>query len=297
VPAPAVGPGIYLKLENEQQTGSFKVRGALARIARLVQARDDRPIYAASAGNHGLGVAYAARLFGRIATVFVPKDSPIVKREGIAAMGGRVVLSGSAGYDDTEREAKAAAEDKGALFVSPYDDPDVAAGNGGTVGLEILHALPNVDLVVAPVGGGGLMAGLAAARAMEEREVRLVGVQSEACPAMHRSLEEGRAIEAMGAPETLAGGPEGGVSPTSFALVRDAVQRIDLVSEDAIAEAIRFAYGRLGLTVEGSAATVLAWAREQAARTSGDRTTVLVVTGRNIDPELRRRILTGQEKR
>lgn len=283
VPAPALGPYVFLKLETEQHTGSFKVRGALARMAAMDEAEAAQPVIAASAGNHGLGVAWAARRLGRRATVYVPKNAPFVKRDGIARLGARVVVTDEQGYDATERLARAAAQEDGAVFVSPYDDPWVAAGNGGTVGLEVLEGLPEVTTIVAPVGGGGLVAGLDAARRSLGRATRLVGVQSAASPAMHRSLAEGRAIEELPPAETLAEGLEGGVSQTSYALVRDAVERVDLVSEDAIADAMRFAHQSLGLTVEGSAATVIAWARAHHDTLRGPGTPVLVITGRNAD--------------
>ncbi len=284
VPAPRLGARVLLKLETEQRTGAFKLRGALAKLASLRDEERAKPIVTASAGNHGLGVAEAAARLGFAAKVYVPKGAPLVKRDGITTRGSHVFVTDASGYDETERIAREAARELGATFISPFDDPWVAAGNGGTVGLEIFEQLGRADVVVAPVGGGGLMAGLAAARRRAGRErTRLVGVQSAACPAMKRSIEEGRAIERMDADgPTLAEGLEGGVSPTTFALVRDAVERIDLVTEDAIRDAMRFAREELGRTVEGSAATVIAWAREHAASEPGEHAIVLVVTGRNV---------------
>ena len=295
VPAPALGRRVYLKLETEQHTGSFKVRGALACIASR---QDDasQPVYAASAGNHGLGVAWASRLLGRSATIFVPKNAPMVKRNGIAALGARVVVTEHPGYDATERVARAAAEADGAWFLSPWDDPWVAAGNGGTVGLEILEALPEVATIVAPVGGGGLVAGLDAARRALGREVSFAAVQSEACPSMHRSFAEGRAIETFEGEPTLADGLEGGVSKASFEHLRRAVSAIDLVSEAAIAAAMRFARRTLGMVVEGSAATVIAWALDRGdILDRNGPPVVLVVTGRNVDPGTLDRVLREQE--
>jgi threonine dehydratase len=284
VPAPELSPRVFLKLETEQRTGSFKLRGALAKLASLPAEARAKPIVTASAGNHGLGVAEAAARLGFAARVYVPKGVPLVKRDGIAARGATVVVTESEGYDDTEELAREAALELGVPFVSAFDDPWVAAGNGGTLGLEIFDQLPELDVVVAPVGGGGLMAGLAAARARAGRgSTRLVGVQSEACPAMKRSIDEGRAIERMRATgPTRAEGLEGGVTPTTFALVRDAVERIDLVSEEAIGEAMTFAKERLGHVLEGSAATVIAWAHAHAAQEPGQGAIVLVATGRNV---------------
>jgi threonine dehydratase len=295
VPAPSLGRRVFLKLETAQHTGSFKVRGALACIASREGDRA-QPVYAASAGNHGLGVAWAARLLGRNATVFVPKHAPMVKRNGIAGLGARVVVTEHTGYDATERVAREAAEADGAWFLSPWDDPWVAAGNGGTVGLETLEALPDIATIVAPVGGGGLVAGLDAARRELGRHVSFAAVQSEACPSMHRSFAEGRAIETFEGAPTLADGLEGGVSTASFAHVRRAVSAIDLVSEAAIASAMRFARRTLGIVVEGSAATVIAWARDRAEMLDRDGApVVLVVTGKNVDAETLDRVLREPE--
>jgi len=283
VPAPAFGTRVFLKLETEQHTGSFKVRGALAKLASLDEERRRLPVVAASAGNHGLGVAYAARILGLAARVHVPEGTPLVKRNGMAALGATVVVTPEPGYDAAERAARADAQQTGGTFVSPFDDPHVAAGNGGTLGLEILGAMASLSAVVAPVGGGGLMAGLGAARSRAGKSTRLIGVQSHACPAMARSLEQGAPILEMRGEPTLAEGLEGGVSASTFALVRDAVERIDLVSEEEIAAAMTTARDRMGLVTEGSAATVLAWAIKHLGAEPGTDPVVLVVTGRNVE--------------
>jgi len=291
IPAPNIGARAWLKLETDQHTGSFKVRGALARLAALTPAERRATVVAASAGNHGIGLAFAAQRLGVKVRVFVAKRTPMVKRDAIAVAGAKVVVAEAEGYDEAERLAKEAAAESGAVFVSPFDDPWVAAGNGGTLGMEIFDAMSDVDAIVAPVGGGGLVAGLAAAKRRAGVEARIIGVQSEACPAMKRSLEEGHAIERMEGAETLAEGLEGGVTPTSFHHVREAVERIDLVSEEEIADAMRLAHTSMGITVEGSAATVIAWAKKHLADEPGEGHVVLVVTGRNVDEAVRRRIV------
>ncbi len=296
VPAPVLGGRAWIKLETDQRTGSFKFRGAVAKLASLTPAERRRGVVTASAGNHGLGVAEAASRLGIGARVYVPKNTPLVKRDGISGRGAHVVITEANGYDETEAEARDAAEELGAVFVSPFDDPWVAAGNGATIGGEILEQLEKVDAIVAPVGGGGLVAGLAAARDKAGRDgAKLIGVQSEACPAMKRSIEKGEAIAQMEADgETLAEGLEGGVSETSFALVRDAIERIDTVSEMAIADAMCFAEEELGVTLEGSAATVVAWAREHLGGFAGTDAVVLVLTGRNVDDHVRHRVMFGE---
>lgn len=290
VPAPTVHPRLWLKLESHQHTGSFKVRGALTRMSVLTEHERAAGVVAASAGNHGLGVAFAAARLGVRARVFVPAQTPAVKRDGIRELGAEVVVRDEPGYDAAEEAARRDAEATGAVFVSPYDDPWVAAGNGGTVGFEVLEALPRVDAIVCPVGGGGLVCGLAAARAALGRSHALVGVNTQASPGMLRSFEEGRAIEALPPAATLAEGLEGGVRPTTFLLAREAGVRMQAVSEEAIADAMRWARDVLGTPVEGSGAVGLAWVRGALASLPGDGPVVVVVTGRNVDPERLRRL-------
>ncbi len=306
VPAPSIHPRVWLKLDNHQHTGSFKVRGALTRLSVLSERERAMGVVAASAGNHGLGIAYASAKLGVSARVFVPAQTPTVKREGIRALGAEVVVGDMPGYDAAEEAARRAADATGAVFVSPYDDPWVAAGNGGTIGMEVLGAIPDVDAVVCPVGGGGLVCGVAAAREflaaggeddragsagsavrptlVRAASVQLVGVNAEVSPGMLRSFEVGRAVEALPPAETLAEGLEGGVRPTTFLLAREAAVRMEAVSEEAIADAMRWARDVLGTPVEGSGAAGLAWARRAAASLAGDGPIVVIVTGSNVDP-------------
>ncbi len=281
IAAPGLGEGVHLKLETEQRTGSFKFRGALAALSH----RDgSRGVVTASAGNHGYGLARAGALLGVPILVFVSRTAPAVKREGIASAGASVREVDAIAYDDVEALAREAADRLGLDFVSPFDDPLVAAGNGGTLGLEILEQLPEVRTIIAPVGGGGLVAGLAAARHTSRASFRLIGVQSEACPAMARSFAEARALTRFVGSSTLAEGLEGGVSETTYAIAREALERMDTVSEDAIADAMRVAHGELGLTIEGSAAVALAWMLDHRGEASLARPAVVLLTGRNVDP-------------
>ncbi len=285
----ALGPGALAKLETEQETGSFKLRGALAALAALDPAARARGVVTASAGNHGYGLARAGAILGVPVTAFVSGAAPRVKREGMERAGARVVAVGAAGYDDVEAEAREAAAREGLPFVSPFDDPRVAAGNGGTIGLELLDALPSLRTVVAPVGGGGLVAGLLAVLAARGSSARVVGVQSDACPAMVQSLALGRALTRFAGAPTLAEGLEGGVSESTFAAAK-ALWRMDTVSEDAIASAMRFATRELALPLEGSAAVALAWALAHAGDAGLERPLVVILTGRNVDARVLRAI-------
>jgi threonine dehydratase len=271
------GGAVWLKLECEQVTGSFKVRGPLALRGAC---RSPRPWVAASAGNHGLGVAYALHGVATPPRIFVPRTSPEVKRTAIAALDADVVVVDSAGYDDAEAAARRWAAEHDAFFVSPFDDPVIMAGNGGTLGIEILEQLPDLGSVVAPVGGGGLLSGLACVLAALRPAARSIGVQSEATPAMFESRRTGRAVLRHRGPPTLAEGLEGGVSDRSFAYVSRWVADLRLVTEAGIAEAMRWLWRQEGLRVEGSAAVGI------AALLDGLRPpppVCLVLTGCNVD--------------
>jgi len=299
VPAPALGrrtgTDVWLKLENLQRTGSFKVRGAAARLAALAleaQAAGGAPrrVVAASAGNHGLGVALAAQTFGLDATVLVSAQTPAVKRAGIAALGAKVEVGGAT-YDEAEAAARRlAAEDAGVVFVSAFDDDHVIAGNGGLLAREILAQLPDVQAIVAPVGGGGLAGGLGVE--VVPRGIKLLGASPEANCAMRRSLDEGRAFTSYEGAPTLAEGLEGAVSERTFRMARDYFPEIALVSEVAIRQAIVYAYRSLGVVCEASAAVALAALLDDASPVRGRRT-VVVVSGGNIEPALLDQLLTG----
>ncbi len=249
------GRAVWLKLECEQVTGSFKVRGPLALRATTAS---PRPWVAASAGNHGLGVAFALRGVAPPPRVFVPRTSPQVKRTAIAALDAHVVVVDTSSYDDTEAAARAWAAKHGAFFVSPFDDATIMAGNGGTLGLEILEQLPDVGSIVFPVGGGGLASGLACVVRELRPAVCLAGVQSTATPAMFESRRLGHAVLRHQGPPTLAEGLEGGVSARSFAYVSRWVDDLRLVSEASIASAMRWLWHEEGVRVEGSAAVGMA---------------------------------------
>jgi threonine dehydratase len=297
VPAPALGrrtgADVWLKLESLQRTGSFKLRGAAARLA--AGARDAVPgqtarVIAASAGNHGLGVAYAARAFGVEATILVSAQTPEMKRSGIGALGAIVEVAGAT-YDEAEAEARRrVAADPDLTFVSAFDDDHVIAGNGGLLAREMLAQLPDVEMVVVPVGGGGLAGGIGVE--VVPRGIRILGVSPEANCAMRRSLDEGRAYTSYEGGPTLAEGLEGAVSERTFAMARDYFPDIALVSEVAIRRAVVYAYRTLGVLCEASAAPALAALLEEPESIRGRRV-VVVVSGGNIEPDLLDQLLAG----
>ena len=290
---------VWLALESLQVTGSFKARGALvaldaqrSRSAPLSAERaepDRGRIVAASAGNHGAAVSYAASILGLRATVVVPRTAPGAKRDKIARWGAELVVAESDNYDDAEALAKEIAVRERVTFVSAYDDVDVVLGNGASLGFEIVRALGGVpERVLAPFGGGGLATGLGWALAAESRDASdrsVWGVQSEASCAMAMSLERGAAVERLETGgSTIAEGLEGGIAADAFARARAAVAGVVVVPEERIAKAMAFAFRDLGLVLEGSAAVALVplLAGLPAPLRGGDL--VAVLTGRNVDP-------------
>jgi threonine dehydratase len=270
------GGEVWLKCENLQRTGSFKIRGALAAIG-------ERGVIAASAGNHGLGLATAARWKGVPCTIVVPRGIPGVKEEKLRKTGARVIKSPYDGYDDTEAWAREQNSSLGMEWISAYDHPDVIAGNGGTTALEIFEERPDLDAVVAPCGGAGLAIGLGvAARAVSPR-TRVIAVNTDASPALWASWRDGRAHTRYESSPTVAEGLEGGVSQINFERSRQFVDDVVVVRESAIKAAVGDVARHECLIIEGSAAAGVAAILE--GRVSRElRRVALVLTGGNIDP-------------
>lgn len=288
VPSPLLGDGVWLKLETFQPTGSFKVRGGLAAVAAAQRRQPGTPLVAASAGNHGLGVAYAADRLGADATVVVPVHASGAKVRALAAYDVELVPHGD-GYDEAERRAMAIAEEKGGRFVSPYNDPDVIAGQA-TVATELLAQLPDLTTIVVPVGGGGLVSGIALAT--EGTGVRIVGVEPEVNRTMSAAMAAGEAVP-IELGETIADGLAGNLEPGSVTVAICLRHGVELVSvtEEQLRTAIRFLAVEHGLVAEGAGAA--ATAAVFSGRFRPDGTTAVLVTGRNIDPVLVSTILAG----
>ena len=272
------GCDVYLKLECWQRTRSFKVRGAFNAVATLTAEERARGLVAASAGNHGQGVALAAREAGIRATIFVPSSAPAMKQARIRSFGAELEqVEGT--YDDAEAAAVAYARETGATFVHAYSDPCVVAGQG-TIALEVLETLPELREVIVPVGGGGLIAGIGLVMSAVGG-VRVVGVQSELTRSMHDAFEAGAPVPPVDHGPTLADGLAGGVEEESYERARPVTDEIRLVGEDSIAAAIRELYRRDGLVVEGAGATAVALLRDGYRPRSGPA--VLILSGGNID--------------
>jgi threonine dehydratase len=273
---------VRLKLEVLQPTFSYKIRGAVNAVARLLEPGGPgrTPLVTASAGNHGRALAYAAREAGIPLTVYVPANAPRTKIDAIRALGAH--LTACADYDEAEARAKQHGRTGTASFISPYSHPDVIAG-AGTVGLEILEQDASVDAIVVPIGGGGLISGIALAAEGSARPVVVIGVEVEASNPFTRSLAAGRIVEIDVAP-TLADGLAGNLDAETitFAIVSRLVHRIALVGEPDLVEAIRGIAGHERLIAEGAGAAGVAAAL--AGRLEGRRIAI-VLSGANIDPE------------
>ncbi|MGI8715107.1 MAG: threonine ammonia-lyase [Solirubrobacteraceae bacterium] len=281
--AERTGMAVALKAENLQRTGSFKLRGALAKIASL-GAACEAGVVCGSAGNHAQAVAYAARARGISCEVFMPHGAAIAKLEAASALSAQVRLVGTT-VDDAVAAARERGEEAGMAFVHPFDDPEVVAGQGG-LGLELLAQVPDMARVVVPVGGGGLISGVAIAIKSARPDVRVVGVQVEACAPVAASLQAGEPVAVASALTIADGIAVKRPGQLTLALIDRWVDEMVLVSEDEVAEAMVFLLERAKLVVEGAGAVAVA--ALLAGRVTGDPggTTVAVLSGGNVDPGL-----------
>jgi len=276
------GGRVALKCENLQRTGSFKARGAYVRISRLSAEERAHGVVAASAGNHAQGVALAAQLLGIRSTVFMPEGAPIPKEKATRGYGAEVVFEGRY-LEDSLRAARRFAEETGAVLIHPFDHVDVVAGQG-TAGLEILEQVPEVETVLVPTGGGGLLAGIAIAVKALRPDVRVVGVQAAGAAAFPGSLVEGRPV-ALASMQTMADGIAVGLpGDITFAAVRDHVDEILTVSEDALSRALLALVERAKMVVEPAGAAAVAAMLDEPGRFATPA--VAVLSGGNIDPLL-----------
>ena len=287
-----LGGPTWLKLESEQNTGSFKIRGATNALATLTDEQRARGVVTASAGNHGLGIAAAAKEFGVTLTVFVPCTAPAVKRDRIAEFGATVDAT-AAKYDDAEVLAREYAERTGATFVSAYAGREVMAGQG-TVALEILEELPSLRTIIVPIGGVGLASGIAGLLRAEAPGVRIVGAQSERTNAMTLAMATGKPTDIPDLP-TLADGLSGQADAEMLAQGQAALDDIVAASEEDVASAIAYLWIEEGFKVEGAGAVGV------AALLSGrvanlEFPLVVVVTGGNIDDSKHKAVLSDNYK-
>ncbi|MGW6003907.1 threonine ammonia-lyase [Oerskovia enterophila] len=282
-----VGVPVLLKCENLQRAGSFKIRGAYIRMARLTPEEKARGVVAASAGNHAQGVAFAAGLLGIQAVVYMPVDAALPKVAATREYGAEVRLVG-VDVDETLAAAKAEAERTGAVFIHPFDHPDVVAGQG-TLALEILEQVPDVRTVVMPLGGGGLVAGVAAAMAEAAPHVKVVGVQAARAAAYPGSLAAGVPTTSL-ARSTMADGIAVGTpGPVPFSIVSELGSEVRTVTEDELSRALLMITERAKLVVEPAGAAGVA--ALLADPTGWEGPVVVILSGGNIDPLVLLRVL------
>ncbi|AJF66988.1 threonine ammonia-lyase [Streptomyces vietnamensis] len=282
-----VGAPVHLKCENLQRTGSFKLRGAYVRISGLRPEEKAAGVVAASAGNHAQGVALASKLLGVHATVFMPVGAPLPKVAATRDYGADVRLHGHV-VDETLAAAEEYAHETGAVFIHPFDHPDVIAGQG-TVGLEILEQCPEVRTILVGIGGGGLAAGIGLAVKSLRPDVKVIGVQAEGAAAYPPSLAAGHPV-VIDSPVTMADGIKvGRPGDVPFALVREYVDEVRTVSEDDLSSALLLCLERAKLVVEPAGASPVA--ALLADPTSFRGPVVAVLSGGNVDPLLLQRIL------
>ena len=278
------GVPVALKAESLQRTGSFKVRGVANRLSALGQEGCARGVVAGSAGNHAQALAHAARTRGVPCEVFMPHGAPIAKIQGAAALGAEVRLVGSS-VEECLAAARERADQAGMAFVHPFDDPDVVAGQG-TLGLELLDAVPDLARVIVPIGGGGLVSGVAIAVKHARPEIEVIGVQVERCASMGASLDAGHPVQTppvLTIADGIAVKQPGGLT---LELVREWVDDVVLVSEEQVAEAMVLLMEKAKLVVEGAGAVGVAALLGGQTAPAETGTTVAVLSGGNVDAGL-----------
>ena len=287
-----LGHDVFLKCENLQRTGSYKIRGAYNRMSQLTDDERSRGVVAASAGNHAQGVAFAAAELGTHATIFTPTGVALPKLQATRAYGAQVILTGDT-MDEPFQAAIDFAKDTGAILIPPFDHHDVVAGQG-TVGLEILDQVPHVDTVVVPIGGGGIMAGISSVMkqraAAEGREIRVIGVQSANIAPYPASLAAGKIVEVPTSPTIADGIAVARPGELNFDIIRHTIDEVVTVEDDETARAILMMMERAKLVVEPAGVVAAAAIIEGRVHATG--TTVAVLCGGNIDPMMLERVIS-----
>jgi threonine ammonia-lyase medium form len=281
------GRKLYLKPENLQPIGAFKLRGAYNKIASLSREERDRGVITYSSGNHGQGVAYAARALGVKAVVVMPGNAPAIKREATAALGAEIVLVGPGSLERQTRAEELAAQ-HGYAIVPPFNDEKIIAGQG-TIGLEILEDLPQVETVLVPVGGGGMISGVATAIKLNKPAVKVIGAEPEFAADAQASLRSGKIVQfsAEEVTQTIADGLRTqSIGPINFEHIRKYVDDIVTVSEQEIRQAIRLLATNSRTIAEPSGAVAVAAFLSRRSELPKTNLNVAVISGGNIDPQL-----------
>jgi threonine dehydratase len=290
----AYGAPVWLKCENLQHTGSFKVRGPLARFPWLTKEERMMGVLCASAGNHGKGLAWAAKHYGVHCTVCVPKSIPENKEKAIRKFGASVVKTTSSSYDETEKYAIEMAKKTGRVWISPYDDDHIQAGNGGTTALEIFEDMQKKpDALIVPVGGGGMAIGMGIVAREISPRTKIIGVNSDASPGMWLSRQEKKAQTTIASKPTIAEGLEGGVSERAYERGLKYIDDMVVVKESHLKKTVAEMLRRHRVAIEGSAAVGPAAILEKLIP-QGFKRICVVITGSNIDTQRLREIINSQ---
>ncbi len=286
------GRSVYLKLESVQQTGSFKIRGATNKLLNLTDKERQRGVVTVSSGNHGRALSYVANQLGIRAVVCVAESVPLVKQEGIRKLGAELKVHGKT-YDEAAAHADYLQGKEDLIMVHPFDEPEIIAGQG-TIGLELLDHLPQIDTVIVPLSGGGLLGGIALALKSVDGDIQTIGVSMQRGPAMVESLKAGQVVDVVEEP-TLADALAGGIGPNhhTFEIIKNYVDETVLVSEDEIARGMAYAFERHHLVIEGGGAVGLAAVLSEKVRHLGQNV-VVVLSGSNVDLQLLLKIVQEQ---
>lgn len=279
---------IFLKMENLQKTGSFKIRGATYKLLSVNKAGGVSSVVAASAGNHAQGVALAAKNAGLASTIVMPEWSSISKQEATRGYGGEVICFGQ-NLAESLTKAKEIAG-KGKLFIHPFDDPDIIAGQG-TIGLEILEELNETDMILVPIGGGGLISGIASALKAVRPGIKIIGVQAAACPSAKASLKRGRPVRVTSKQSIADGISVKQVGHHNFEIIKELVDDVVLVEEEEIAAAMLMLLEQKKILAEGSGAVGLAALLNGSVQVPSKANIILLISGGNVDSPLLGRIL------
>ena len=281
---------IYYKCENLQKTGSFKVRGACNKIANLTEEEKSKGVIASSAGNHAQGVALGAKMNSIEATIVMPSTAPLAKVTATKSYGANVVLEGLV-YDDAYAKAVEIQKETGATFLHPFNDKYVIAGQG-TIGLEIFEQMNNkVDTILCPIGGGGIIAGIATAAKALNPNVKIVGVQTANIPSMYESMKSGKVTTAFKSTSIADGISVKTVGELTFNIAKDLIDEVVLVQEDEIAEAVLFLMENQKVVAEGSGAVTTAAILSGKYKPKENENVVLIISGGNIDVNTLNRIV------
>ncbi len=281
---------IYYKCENLQKTGSFKVRGACNKIANLTEEEKSKGVIASSAGNHAQGVALGAKMNSIEATIVMPSTAPLAKVTATKSYGANVVLEGLV-YDDAYAKAVEIQKETGATFLHPFNDKYVIAGQG-TIGLEIFEQMNNkVDTILCPIGGGGIIAGIATAAKALNPNVKIVGVQTANIPSMYESMKSGKVTTAFKSTSIADGISVKTVGELTFNIAKDLIDEVVLVQEDEIAEAVLFLMENQKVVAEGSGAVTTAAILTGKYKPKENENVVLIISGGNIDVNTLNRIV------